>query len=98
MHTHTQKKTNMELFHLWYCTRNNTQFSSSWYLCPQKNPFWMKLIGLHHKTKTAVKSTKATQITISYKHMMLIYKEKSTSLIHSNGNGPYESTVVRMQQ
>ena len=36
----------------------------------------MKLIGLHRKAKTAVKSTKVTQITITYKHIMLIYKEK----------------------
>ena len=35
--------------------------------------FWMKLIGLHRKAKTA---TKATQITVSYKHTMLIYTEK----------------------
>ena len=33
-------------------------------------------IGLHRKAKTAIKSTKATHITISYKHTMLIYKEK----------------------
>ena len=38
--------------------------------------FWMKLIGLHHKAKTAIKSTKASQITISYKHTLLIYKQK----------------------
>ena len=41
-------------------------------------PFWFRMtcIGLHRKAKTAIQSTKATQITISYKHMMLIYKEK----------------------
>ena len=33
-------------------------------------------IGLHREAKTAIKSTKATRITISYKHTMLIYKEK----------------------
>ena len=38
--------------------------------------FWMNSIGLHRKAKTAIKSTKATRITISYKHSMLIYKEK----------------------
>ena len=37
---------------------------------------WMNSIGLHRKAKTAIKSTKATHITISYKHSMLIYKEK----------------------
>ena len=36
----------------------------------------MKSIGLHRKAKTAIKSTKATQITISYKLPMLIYKER----------------------
>ena len=35
-----------------------------------------ELIGLYRKAKTAIKSTKATRITISYKHTMLIYKEK----------------------
>ena len=29
--------------------------------------FWMKSIELHCKAKTAIKSTKATRITISYK-------------------------------
>ena len=38
--------------------------------------FRMNSIGLHRKAKTAIKSTKATHITISYKHTMLIYKEK----------------------
>ena len=40
--------------------------------------FRIKSMGLHRdrKAKTAIKSTKATQITISYKHIMLIYKEK----------------------
>ena len=39
--------------------------------------FRMKSIGLHCKAKTwGEKATKTTQITISYKHTMLIYKEK----------------------
>ena len=38
--------------------------------------FWMNSIGLHCKAKTAIKSTKTTRITISYKHSMLIYKKK----------------------
>ena len=38
--------------------------------------FRLKSIGLHRKAKTAIKSTKATQTTISYKHTaMLLYKE-----------------------
>ena len=41
-------------------------------------PFWFRMnsIGLHRKAKTAIKATKATHITISYKHTVLIYKEK----------------------
>ena len=40
--------------------------------------FWFRMnsLELHRKAKTAIKSTKATRITISYKHRMLIYKEK----------------------
>ena len=38
--------------------------------------FRMNSIGLHRKAKTAIKSPKANHITISYKHTMLIYKEK----------------------
>ena len=37
---------------------------------------WRRQLGLHRKAKTAIKSTKVTRITNSYKHTMLIYKEK----------------------
>ena len=62
---------------------------------------------MHRKAKTAIKSRKATQITISYKHTILIYKEKYKFNAYiakkkkkkkKSGNGPYEFTVVRMQQ
>ena len=52
----------------------------------------MKPIGLHRKAKTAIKSTKATQITISHKHTILIYKEKynfNVYIAKESGNGPY---------
>ena len=47
------------------------------------------------KAKTAIKSTKATLITISYKHTMLIYEEKykfNVYIAKESGNGPDEST------
>ena len=58
----------------------------------------MKLIG---KAKTVIKSTKATQIIILYKHMMLIFKAEykfNVYIAKESGNGPYKFTVVRMQQ
>ena len=59
----------------------------------------MKSIGLHHNAKTAIQLTKATQITISYKHTMLIYKEKyKFNVTQQSENGLYEPTVVRTQQ
>ena len=50
-------------------------FSQLHRYCPPFQ-FQMNSTGLHHKAKTAIKSTKATRITISYKHTMLIYNYK----------------------
>ena len=67
-------------------------------------PFWsrMKSIGFHRKAKTAIKSTKATQITIPYKHTMLIYKKMYKFNVYvakwsenAPTNPPYEDTVAR---
>ena len=47
-------------------------------------------MGLHRKAKTAIKATKTTQITISYKHALLIYKEKykfNVYIAKESGNG-----------